>query len=128
MRSAPSGAIATLRHRTATPHPEGQSWEYLPASGFAGHRIAARIAVGAAEAIDVEIDVCTQRKPRPGAWFLSDLGGGSWRVLPARYGSCDQDIARAHAFHADLPVGSLDLVGAPPAIDCEMRRIDEAVR
>ena len=78
----------------------------------------------------------SSRKPRPFSWSIRHMGEGQWRISGARYGARRQghdvegmavevEMTQPAAFEEGMPVGSLDLLGAPPHILAELLAIDD---
>ena len=110
-------ALATLRHVSASGRIDAW-WEYDPARKV----IIARLVLGSAGPIDLdEIPVCSPSHPRRLAWVLIRLSGEAWLLTAARMPQDLHDrIARAERFHPRMPVGSLQLVSAPPEVQEEL--------
>lgn len=123
MRVAPTGAIASLKHRTASSTLFGDCWEYTPTKGTDGPTIIARVVLAGAKPVDLEVPVCSSRKPRPHAWVLTRTGEESWRLSPARYGASAAEMTKPTPFDPALPTGSLDLVSAPPDVQRELEQL-----
>jgi hypothetical protein len=125
---APSDVLASVLHRTASSRGlEGACWEYSVVRGIHAPRptVTARVVLGA-HVYDVEIPVCTSRKPRPMSWPIRRLGGETWRISGARYGyDVAREMTQPTPFEEGMPVGSLELSACPPDILDELLAIDD---
>lgn len=72
--------------------------------------------------VNVEVPVCVNANTKPHRWVVVDRGT-HWTLTPSLWPVDHQDIARGHAFHTDLPVGSIELTHAPPDVHGELQRL-----
>jgi hypothetical protein len=120
--------LTCLRHRTASCDPANSSiWEMDVRRGIHPPRpiIIARIVLGSALPIDVEIPICTSRVPRKLSWPIQFVANGTWRIALARYGHDLRELTEPMEFDDRLPIGSLDLLCCPPDVQNDLLGIDE---
>ena len=75
--------------------------------------------------MEAEVPVCTycaEKSDIPGKWILLARGTG-WLLTAARMPEDLQQVSHQTAFHPDLPIGAISLVGAPDEVRSELGRI-----
>lgn len=114
------GAIAQIKHRTASRNLDS-CWEYDPVRRV----VIARLSLGG-EPRDLEIPVCSQKKPVADRWISLRLGGSEWVVMPVLWPRDSSRVARSQPFlnTPGFPVGSLVLLSAPPDVQADLALLE----
>lgn len=117
--------LCVLRHVGCSSNTDGW-WEFLPGGSglpLQENRVLAKIRLGSAPSVEVEIPVCSHRNPSPGCWVIVRRGEHHFLLTAGKFPIDMNRIARSVAYHPSLPVGSLILADAPERVALELSRV-----
>lgn len=138
--------LITVRHRTASSaRGDSNVWEYDPSRRV----VDIVLRLGAAEPIAFAVIVCSPQRPRFAAHPIVRVDGESWRLLPSRFASIEDECLTTVELHGiafpwprDVPLQTVEcrrgicplhaaigtgthliLANSPPIVDDELSEL-----